>query len=257
MNTAGVEFSLIIPTYNEGENIEPLLRTLSGVLSSIRHELIVVDDDSPDRTGEIVARLELEMPALRLVHRKAARRDQAQSLMEGLRISHGAILGSINADGSHPPEAIPTLLATMARGEFEMVIGSRYVAGGVITRWPRRRRILSRTATAITRSLLDLQIRDPLSGFYILRREVYDRMMIEKTSRRGFKFLLELYVRGRPSKVAEVPIHFTNRTRGKSKVSLRVLYTGLVRLIALTVASRSIVRIDANANANTDAGAGS
>src|ERR1039457_4099237 len=105
MNTAGVEFSLIIPTYNEGENIEPLLRTLSGVLSSIRHELIVVDDDSPDRTGEIVARLELEMPALRLVHRKAARRDQAQSLMEGLRISHGAILGSINADGSHPPEA--------------------------------------------------------------------------------------------------------------------------------------------------------
>src|SRR5208282_879797 len=107
MSTACVEFSLIVPTYNERENIEPLLLTHSEALSHICHELIVVDDDSPDCTWKIVERVALEIPQIRLVHRKAAYRDQAQSLMEGFRVSHGAILGSINADGSHPPEAVP------------------------------------------------------------------------------------------------------------------------------------------------------
>ncbi len=243
MSNACVEFSLIVPTYNERENVEPLLRTLSEALSHICHELIVVDDDSPDCTWKIVERVALEIPEIRLVHRKAAYRDQAQSLMEGFRVSHGAILGSINADGSHQPEAVPALLATMAGGEFDMVIGSRYVAGGVISHWPWHRRSLSRLATAVTRSLLRLRIRDPLSGFYIVRREVYARA-IETATPRGFKFLLELYLRGRPSKVTEVPIHFTNRIRGKSKVSLRVLYLGFVRLVSLTIASRSTERVD-------------
>src|ERR1019366_6640597 len=120
MSNACVEFSLIVPTYNERENIEPLLRTLSEVLSHIRHELIVVDDDAPDCTWKIVERVALEIPEIRLVHRKAAYRDQAQSLMEGFRVSRGAILGSINADGSHPPQALPALLATIAQGEFRI-----------------------------------------------------------------------------------------------------------------------------------------
>jgi len=244
MSAPHVEFSLVIPTYNERENVEPLLRTLSKVLSHIRHELIVVDDDSPDGTGEKVEHLALEIPEIRLVHRKVAQRDQAQALLEGLRISRGSILGSINADGSHPPEVVPVLLAKIAEGEFEMVIGSRYVARGAISRWPWYRRGFSSLATAITRSLLRLQIRDPLSGFYVVRREVYERA-IETASPRGFKLLLELCLHGRPSKVAEVPIRFTNRNRGKSKVSLRVLYLGCVRLVSLTIAVRSTARIDA------------
>ena len=244
MSAGRIQISLIVPTYNERENIEPLLRTLSKVLSHTCHELIVVDDDSPDCTWKIVECLALEIPEIRLVRRKAAHRDQAQSLLEGLRVSHGAILGSINADGSHPPEAIAALHATMVEGEFEMVIGSRYIVGGAISQWPWHRRTLSKLATAVTRSLLRLQITDPLSGFYVVRREVYERA-IETATPRGFKFLLELYVRGRPSSVAEVPINFTNRIRGKSKVSLLVLYQGCVRLLSLTIASRSNERVDA------------
>ncbi len=244
MSAGRIQISLIVPTYNERENIEPLLRTLSKVLSHTCHELIVVDDDSPDCTWKIVECLALEIPEIRLVRRKAAHRDQAQSLLEGLRVSHGAILGSINADGSHPPEAIAALHATMVEGGFDMVIGSRYVVGGTISQWPWHRRILSKLATAVTRSLLRLQITDPLSGFYVVRREVYERA-IETATPRGFKFLLELYVRGRPSSVREVPIHFTNRIRGKSKVSPLVLCQGCVRLVSLTIASQSTERVDA------------
>lgn len=226
-----IEFSLVIPTYNERDNIEPLLTSLIRELNPWRFEILVVDDDSPDHTWEVVERFSATHPEVRLVRRRTAPRDLAQSVMEGFSIARGAILGSMDADGSHEPAAVPVMLRTLESG-YAMVVGSRHVAGGSISGWSWRRRVLSQVATWVTRGLLRLPIRDPLSGLYLIRREVYE-LATRSAWPRGFKILLELYVRGAPRSVVEVPIHFSNRSRGRSKLSVRVLWHGIAGVIAL------------------------
>ena len=220
----------MIPTYNERDNIEPLLTSLIRALNPWRFEILVVDDDSPDHTWEVVERFSATRPEVRLVRRKAPR-DLAQSVMEGFSVARGAILGSMDADGSHEPAAVPVMLRTLESG-YAMVIGSRHVAGGSISGWSWHRRVLSQAATWVTRALLRLPIRDPLSGLYLIRREVYE-LATRSAWPRGFKILLELYVRGAPRGVVEVPIHFRNRSRGRSKLSVRVLWHGIAGVVAL------------------------
>jgi dolichol-phosphate mannosyltransferase len=217
-----LELSLIIPTYNERENIESILHLLVHALEGRRYEIIVVDDDSTDRTWELVEMLSSRTPAIRLERR------------EGFDLAQGDILGCIDADGSHPPEAISQLLERCEDG-VEMVVGSRYIAGASISGWPLSRHALSRAGTIVTRFLLRLPIRDPLSGFFVLRRNVYERAR-NVAKPRGFKVLLELYVRGHPSSVMEVPIHFDNRRVGTSKLSAKVLYQGVAGVISLMMA---------------------
>jgi len=232
--TPNLELSLIVPTYNERDNIETILHRLVGALEGRRYEIIVVDDDSTDRTWELVEKLSSRMPAIRLERRQGKKRDLAQSIMEGFGLAQGNILGCMDADGSHSPEAVSQLLEKCENG-FEMVVGSRYIAGGSISGWPLGRQALSRAATIVTRLLLGLPIRDPLSGFFLLQREVYERA-IDVAKPRGFKILLELYMRGRPSSVTEVPIHFDNRRAGRSKLSAKVLYQGVVGMLSLLTA---------------------
>ncbi len=232
--TPHLELSLIVPTYNEKENIEAILHGLVCALEGRRYEIIVVDDDSTDRTWELVEMLSSGTPAIWLERRRGKKRDLAQSIMEGFGLAQGDILGCMDADGSHPPEAISQLLETCENG-FEMVVGSRYIVGGSTSGWPLGRQALSRAATVVTRSLLGLPIRDPLSGFFLLQRAVYERA-IDVANPRGFKILLELYMRGRPSSVMEVPIHFHNRRVGRSKLSAKVLYQGVVGMLSLMTA---------------------
>jgi dolichol-phosphate mannosyltransferase len=229
-----LELSLIIPTYNERENIESILHLLVHALEGRRYEIIVVDDDSTDRTWELVEMLSSRTPAIRLERRQGKKRDLALSIMEGFDLAQGDILGCIDADGSHPPEAISQLLERCEDG-VEMVVGSRYIAGASISGWPLSRHALSRASTIVTRFLLRLPIRDPLSGFFVLRRNVYERAR-NVAKPRGFKVLLELYVRGHPSSVMEVPIHFDNRRAGTSKLSAKVLYQGVAGVISLMMA---------------------
>ena len=225
------ELSLIVPTYNERENIEAILNRLVNALEGRRYEIIVVDDDSMDRTWELVGRLSSRTPSIRLERRVGKKRDLAQSIMDGFGLARGNILGCMDADGSHRPEAISELLDRCEDG-FELVVGSRYIVGGSISGWPLGRRALSRAATVVSRSLLGLPISDPLSGFFLLRRAVYQRAF-GVANPRGFKILLELYMRGRPSSVTEVPIHFQNRRVDKSKLSTKVLYQGVVGMLSL------------------------
>jgi len=231
-----LELSLVIPTYNERENIEEILKATVDALGCRQFEIIVVDDDSPDRTWEIVKQLAAVTPGIRLVRRTGVPRDQAQALMEGFRVSGGAVLGKMDADGSHDPYALPKLIAAIDSG-FEVAVGSRYASGGSISVWPLHRRILSRASTALVRTILGLKLEDPLSGFWMLRREIYERAARFPISG-GFKVLLQLCVRGHARKIVEVPIHFRDRTRGKTKLRPQVVLRSLVSTISLAAAIR-------------------
>jgi dolichol-phosphate mannosyltransferase len=235
-----IKLSLIIPTYNERGNIEGILKRATRALEGTVYEIIVVDDDSDDHTWELVQELSCAMPTIRLERRQGRKRDLAQSIKKGFILAAGDILGCMDADGSHPPEAISELLAT-CEGGAEMAVGSRYVAGGSISGWPFSRRRLSRAATVMTRWLLRIPVRDPLSGFFLMRRTIYDRVI--DTKPRGFKILLDFYVRGRPASVAEVPIHFNNRRCGSSKLSAKILYHGVAGVL-------SLMRFEATAKAS-------
>jgi dolichol-phosphate mannosyltransferase len=223
--------SIVIPTYNERDNVEQTLASLTANLPQEDYEIIVVDDDSPDRTWELVERLSTTKPAVRLVRRTAAERDLVRSTMEGFRVARGAILGAMDADGSHPPQAIAALIDEIEHGH-DLVVGSRYMAGSSIVGWPAGRLLLSRLATRAVRLLLKIELHDPLSGFYVVRREIYERVA-NTQALGGFKLLLELYVRGRPGRRAEIPIEFRNRARGASKLSLSVIIHSFMAMLRL------------------------
>jgi dolichol-phosphate mannosyltransferase len=225
------ELSLVIPTYNERENIEHILRATVETLRSRPFEIIVVDDNSPDRTWEIVERVAALMPCVRLVRRMEGPRDQAHAVMEGFGVSCGMILGKMDADGSHDPRAIDQLIEALNAG-FEVGVGSRYSTGSTISAWPLRRRLLSKVSTAMVRTILRLKINDPLSGFWMLRREVFERAA-KFPVLDGFKVLLQLCVRGRPRGITEVPIHFRDRSRGTTKLKPKLLLQGMAMVVSL------------------------
>ncbi len=227
--------SIVIPTYNERGNIEQVLRAAADALKNESYEVIVVDDDSPDRTWEIVEQTAKEVPGIRLLRRTGGIRDQAHSLMDGFKISRGGILGKMDADGSHPASALPELLRTIEAG-CDVAVGSRYASGGTIAGWPLGRRILSRASTTAVRLLLGLKIHDPLSGFWLIRRELYERALRD-TIPKGYKILLELCVRGHPNRIGEVPIHFQNRSRGKSKLRPALLFHAIALTTSLVKAN--------------------
>jgi len=229
------ELSLVIPTYNERENIEEILLATVDALGGRAFEIIVVDDNSPDRTCEIIERVAATTPSIRLVRRMEGHRDQAHAIMEGFRVSTGEILGKIDADGSHDPRALAQLIGAIDAG-FEVAIGSRYSRGATISSWPLQRRILSKVSTAVVRAAIRLKIEDPLSGFWVIRREVYERAAKFPVSG-GFKVLLQLCVRGRVRRIAEVPIHFRDRTRGRTKLRSRLLFQSLAMVISLAAAN--------------------
>lgn len=231
MNVGTPRISIVIPTYNERDNIQQTLSDVTAILVGKDYEIIVVDDDSPDGTWELVERLSTTMRSVRLVHRTAVEHDLVRSIMECLCAARGAILGTMDADGSHQSQAIPALLKAIENG-CDLAVGSRYVAGGSIVAWPAHRLLLSKAATKAVRLLLQIELRDPLSGFYFVRREIYERAA-ETATARGFKLLLELCVRGQPRCLAEIPIMFHNRARGVSKMSATVIFHSFVAMMRL------------------------
>jgi dolichol-phosphate mannosyltransferase len=223
--------SVVIPTYNERDNIEEILRNVAGALEGKDYEIIVVDDDSPDRTWELGEQLAAEIKGVRIVRRTGVVRDHAQSVMQGFNMAGGAIIGAMDADGSHDIEVLPRLVEEVEKGA-DCAVGSRYVKGGQVSEWPIGRQVLSRGATWVVRRVLGLQMKDPLSGFYMMRREVYERA-VKTASPQGFKVLLELCVRGHPQKVVEIPIRFKNRVRGESKLRADVVLHGASSVLYL------------------------
>ena len=214
---SNIELSLIAPTYNEKENIVPLVERVHKALSQYNYELIIVDDDSPDGTAEHADSLTARYP-LKVIVRKNER-GLASAVVAGFDQARGQVLGAIDADLQHPPEAIPALLDAI-RGGADVAIGSRYVEGGGIEGWSTKREIISIGAKTIARILLASvrKINDPLTGFFLFRREVIEGTVLTPT---GYKILLEVLVRGSAKQVVEVPYVFKERERGKSNLTMK------------------------------------
>lgn len=211
--------SIVIPTYREAENLEELVGRIARSMESdrLRYEVIVVDDDSRDGTEQVVEKLRRAGRPVRLIVRRRER-GLSTAVLRGFREARGGTLVCMDADLSHPPEAVPRLVARLREGEAEFVIGSRYVEGGSTEEdWGFVRWLNSRVATLIARPFT--AARDPMAGFFALPRRVFERA--DELNPIGYKIGLELIVKCGCTRVSEVPIHFADRRRGESKLSLR------------------------------------
>ena len=233
--------TIVIPTLNEAENIDPLL---SAVRESTRGEpfdteVIVVDDGSTDGTRSRVAAWAKDDGIVLL--ERDRQRGLAGAVLAGAARARGEVIVVMDADLSHPPERIPELVRPILEGRSDMVIGSRYVQGGSTPGWPRVRRIMSRAASCLAWPLV--HVRDPMSGFFAVRRERLLEAPVEAT---GYKIGLEVMARcGESLRTAEVPIIFTDRQRGQSKLGPGQIFAYLDRLRALaggSVSGRTAVR---------------
>lgn len=216
MTAKAESVSVIVPTLNEVDNVEPLIRQVYAHLPT-PGEIVVVDDGSTDGTPARLTELAAEFP-VRLLERKDPTLGLSGAVIAGARAARGEILVVMDADLSHPPEQIPNLIQSVLAGEADMVIGSRYVAGGTTPGWPLYRRAMSRVAAAMAYPLTG--VHDSMCGFFAIRRELLLELAPAAT---GFKIAFETIARGRGKlRVREVPIAFRDRTRGASKMNLRV-----------------------------------
>jgi dolichol-phosphate mannosyltransferase len=209
--------SIIVPTYQEAQNLPHLIERIDQVRRgvSLTPELLIVDDDSRDGAEEFITSLARD--DVRLIVRKTDR-GLSPAVVAGLRAARHDVLVVMDADLSHPPEKIPEMLAALEEGH-DFVIGSRYVEGGSTdAEWGLFRWLNSKAATLLARPFT--RARDPLSGFFALRRATFERGAGELNPI-GYKIGLELLVKCGCRKIKEVPIHFADRARGKSKLSLR------------------------------------
>ena len=217
------KLALVIPTLSEAENIGGLLDHVRRVLDplNIPYEIIVVDDDSPDRTGEVVSAIAKEDPHVRLLVRKGER-GLSGAVLYGWKHTDGTILGVMDADLQHPPELLPQLIAAIDSG-CDLAICSRYTPGGDLGKWNPARKLLSAAAVWVTWPLQRSRLRakDPMSGFFMVRRRCVDNVTFQP---KGFKLLLEILVRGNVRSVEEVPFVFGLRYRGASKANAKVAW---------------------------------
>ena len=217
--------SIVVPTYNERDRLPELVSAIFAAYGAaeLDGELIVVDDNSPDGTGRLADELAAGR-RIRVIHR-AGKLGLGTAVIEGFTASAAPVVGVIDADMSHPPRLLPRMLATMRQERADVVVASRYIAGGGTRGWPLGRLIMSRLACLLAAGLTP--VRDATSGFFLIRREVAREVRI---SAGGFKICLELLVRGRPASVIEVPYVFEGRTAGESKMNLKEAAGYLVQL---------------------------
>ena len=231
-----MELTVVTPTLNEAGNVERFVRTVSAVLGGIQHEIVIADDDSPDQTWRVAEEMAKSFPTLRVLRRQG-RRSLAGSVIEGFCMASGDAIACIDADLQHDPAILPAMLAQL-RGGAELVVGCRYMPGGGTTNWKWIRRFESWTATRLAQAYLGLQLRDPMSGYFMLRRR--DFMAVRpQLSAQGFKILVEIAARLRPERIAEVPYVFGPRLAGVSKLTASVAldYVAQLRRLRATAPS--------------------
>ncbi|MGA8153565.1 MAG: polyprenol monophosphomannose synthase [Terriglobales bacterium] len=236
---ATTRVSVVLPTFNEAQNIEAMIRAVSDVLEGcgIDYELIVVDDDSPDGTWRRALSLSGSFPRLRVM-RRVNERGLATAVIRGWQASNGDVLGVLDADLQHPPEILPQLWSQMESGA-DLAVGSRHVPGGGVSNWSLRRRLISRAAQGIGLLVLPEvvgRLADPMSGFLLVRR---DKLAGVTLSPRGYKILIEIIARSKIGKIAEVGYVFQERLGNQSKVTWRSYRDYLLHLGVLRFRQRS------------------
>jgi len=230
--------SLIIPTYNEHDNILPLTQRLNQVLSRHSYEIVFIDDNSTDGTAELAASLKDEYPVKVIVRKN--KRGLASAVVDGISYTSGQIIAVMDADLQHPPELIPDLLKVIKSGT-DIVVASRYVTGGGCQGWSLTRRLISKGAIFLAHLLLPAtrQVSDPMSGFFMFRKEVVAEAQLRPI---GYKILLEILMLGKHRTVAEIPFTFVTRERGASKLNARQQIDYLKHILSLMRRTGELVR---------------
>ncbi|MGK7877577.1 MAG: glycosyltransferase [Xenococcaceae cyanobacterium] len=238
-----IRFSLVLPTYNEGQNVQEIVRILSQLLDGAipgEYELIVVDDDSPDHTWKLAQELIPEYPQLRVI-RRVTERGLSTAVIRGWQVARGEVLGVIDADLQHPPEVLLQLWQEMERGA-DLAVASRHIEGGGVSEWSIVRRFLSRGAQMLGLIILPGvigRVSDPMSGYFLVRR---DCLIGQTLSPVGYKILIEVVARGNIRWIAEAGYVFRERQSGESKVTWKQYVEYLQHLLKLRLSLWPVAR---------------
>ncbi len=239
---------VVIPTYNEAENLVPLVEEILRRVP--RLHVLVVDDKSPDGTGEIADALAREHPqrvsVLHRVRKDGMARAYLAAFSRALTDPEVDRVAHMDADGSHRPVDLSDLIAASEREDVDVVIGSRYVRGGGTLNWGFVRRMVSRFGNAYARTILGLPYQDLTGGFKVFRREVLEAMPLGEVRSRGYVFQVEMSARAHLMgfKIVEVPIVFEERRAGKSKFSAGIFFEAFLRVLLLRRLRRRVTRAD-------------
>lgn len=238
LSNSEIQLSLILPTYQERQNIVQIIELLASKLDSIlpgAYELIVVDDDSPDRTWDVAAELIQQYPQLHVI-RRTNERGLATAVIRGWQAAQGQVLGVIDADLQHPPEVLGQLWQALQEQGADLAVASRNADGGGVSEWSLLRRCLSRGAQILGLVVLPEvigRISDPMSGYFLLRRRAIANLTLHPL---GYKILIEAVGRGQVSKIVEVGYEFQERQSGESKVTAQQYVEYIRHLLRLRLA---------------------
>jgi dolichol-phosphate mannosyltransferase len=227
---AVIELSVVVPAFNERENVVALLERLRTTLRDVAWEVIYVDDDSPDGTADVVRACGQADRRVRCVHR-IGRRGLSSAVIEGILASSAPFIAVIDADLQHDETLLPHMLERIKRDALDVVVGSRYVDGGGTGDWNDTRAALSRFATRLSRVVVRQPLTDPMSGFFMITRPAFERA-VHQLSGQGFKILLDLFASvPEPYRFAELPYTFRSRIHGESKLDKAVVWEYLMLLV--------------------------
>jgi dolichol-phosphate mannosyltransferase len=215
------ELSVILPTYQEKDNVAELIRRLDRALAGVEWEAIFVDDNSPDGTAEAAKRIAATDPRVRCVKR-VGRRGLAGACIEGMLSSSAPFVAVMDADLQHDERILTAMLETLRAGKADLVAASRHIEGGSAAAFEKSRGTISKFATALTRNVLSIPLSDPMSGFFMMRRDRFD-VVAPKLSPVGFKILLDIVATAGPSlRVSEQSYVFGKREQGESKFNVQI-----------------------------------
>ena len=221
--TAPALLSVVVPTFNEIGNVAELVRRLAHHLREIAWEVIFVDDDSPDGTAECVRALARSDPRVRCIHR-IGRRGLSSACIEGVMASSAPFVAVMDADLQHDESILPQMLRALHAPGVDIAVGSRYVAGGSVGQWAADRASISRLATRLSHLVVPAQLQDPMSGFFMMRREAF-LARVRQLSALGFKILMDLFASGQQSlRFVEIPYVFGARHAGDSKLDNQAVW---------------------------------
>ncbi len=235
---AGPPVVVVMPTYNERQNLEPVAGRVRAALPAA--DLLVVDDNSPDRTGDVADKLAETDPHVHVMHRtEKAGLGRAYIAGFSWALDRGYdVIVEMDADGSHQPEHLPALVAALA--DADLAIGSRWVRGGKVVNWPKSREALSRAANLYTRLMLGLGVRDATAGFRAYRAATLRTISLDRVESTGYCFQIDLTLRVARAglRIVEVPITFVEREHGASKMSNAIILEAFWRVAQWGAASR-------------------
>src|SRR4051794_27067730 len=223
------QLSVVVPTFNERDNVTVLYRRLEATLAGIAWEVVFVDDNSPDGTWEVVRGLARQDSRVRCI-RRIGRRGLSGACIEGILASSAPYAAVIDADLQHDETQLPKMVALLQSGEAELVVGSRYIEGGSADSFNKQRAGASQLATEVAKRVLGVKVKDPMSGFFMIRRDRFEQLA-PQLSTQGFKILLDIIATARGElRTVEVPYTFGARQHGESKLDSMVAldFVGLV-----------------------------